>query len=135
MNDAPRPNPSRGLTRNQKADQMAVIYGLSGAGMAPQFSNEEIERMRQVLSAHDATNKGLGGMKEFDLNNPPKLPYRHLEYPKHVGYDKKGVLLIAANAQQEAELEKRVFSKTPPPPRKVREKVDTSEDGKVAPEE
>jgi len=56
--------------------------------MAPgQFSSEDIERMRAVLEQHDsATGKGPGVVREFDLNNPPKEPYRHQEYPKMV-YD------------------------------------------------
>lgn len=101
--------------------------------MTSTLTFEEIEKMRALVNAHDKDS--MGGVKEFDLNNPPKLPYRHLEYPKHVGYDKKGTLLIAQNAHQEAELEKKVASKTPPPPKKVREKIDTTEDGQVATEE
>ena len=55
--------------------------------MIDQLSPEEIERMRQIVAQHDQTNKQ--GIKEFDLNNPPRLPYRHQEFSKMV-YDHEG---------------------------------------------
>ena len=90
--------------------------------MTPQLSFEDIEKMRALVNAHDKNNQGEG-MKEFDLNNPPKKPYRHIEYPKHLGYDKKCVLLIANSVDDEEKLSARVFSKTPPPPRKAKHAV------------
>ena len=57
--------------------------------MEPNFTVEQLDQMRAILEAHDKKNDGYGAIKEFDLNNPPKKPYRHIEYPKHVGYDAK----------------------------------------------
>lgn len=49
-----------------------------------ELTHDEIERMRQIVLQHDqATQKGL---KEFDLNNPPKEPYRFKKFPMLV-YD------------------------------------------------
>ena len=49
-----------------------------------ELTHDEIERMRQIVLQHDqATQKG---MKEFDLNNPPKEPYRFKKFPMLV-YD------------------------------------------------
>lgn len=103
------------------------------------FSQEDIDRMRSILAQHDKGADRLGGgMKEFDLNNPPKAAYRHQEYPKHVGYDKKGLLLIANGDAEEKQLALRVVSQTPPAPKRKREKVQPpitwEEDGQVAEE-
>lgn len=70
-----------GLTPKQKKEAEAAIYGLSGEKMTPGFSAEEIERMRQMVAAHDQAS-GANRPKEFDLNNPPKAPYTHQEYPR-----------------------------------------------------
>src|SRR6516164_1439367 len=75
------------LTKEQRREAEAAIYGLSTNEMINQISPEEIERMRAIIAQHDQTNKG--GIKEFDLNNPPRLPYRFQEYPKVV-YDHDG---------------------------------------------
>jgi hypothetical protein len=75
------------LTKEQRREAEAAIYGLSTKEMINQLSPEEIERMRAIVAQHDQQNKG--GIKEFDLNAPPKLPYRHQEYPKVV-YDHDG---------------------------------------------
>lgn len=71
------------LTKEQRREAEAVIYGLAAQQKAMSFlgqlSEEEIERMRDIVAQHDSQNKG--GMKEFDLNNPPKLPYVYQPYP------------------------------------------------------
>jgi hypothetical protein len=82
-------NESRGwtrsnLTKEQKRQAVAAIYGhqeISPSMNQQQFSDAEIERMRQIIGQHDSTN---GKIREFDLNNPPKLPYSHQEFPKVV---------------------------------------------------
>ena len=61
------------LTKEQRREAEAAIYGLSTNEMINQISPEEIERMRAIIAQHDQTNKG--GIKEFDLNDPPKQPY------------------------------------------------------------
>jgi len=37
--------------------------------------------MRAIVAAHDQ-QAGREGMKEFDINNPPRQPYTHQEYPR-----------------------------------------------------
>ena len=89
------------LTKEQRREQEAAIYGLSTKQMIDQLSPEEIERMRQIVAQHDQTNKQ--GIKEFDLNNPPRLPYRFQEYPKTV-YDHEGRRsFIVRNREDERE--------------------------------
>lgn len=48
------------------------------------LTHDEIERMRQIVLQHDQSTQK--GMKEFDLNNPPKEPYRFRKFPMLV-YD------------------------------------------------
>lgn len=43
-----------------------------------QFTPEQIAQMRALLAQHD---QNAGPAKEFDLNRPPKQPYRHQEFP------------------------------------------------------
>ena len=89
------------LTKEQRREQEAAIYGLSTKQMIDQLSPEEIERMRAIVAQHDQTNKG--GIKEFDLNDPPKVPYRYQEYPKVV-YDHEGRRnFIVRNREDEKE--------------------------------
>lgn len=49
-----------------------------------ELTHDEIERMRQIVLQHDQSTQK--GMKEFDLNNPPKEPYRFKKFPMLV-YD------------------------------------------------
>lgn len=44
----------------------------------PVFTEAEIEKMRRVVFDHDKKT----GVHEFDLNNPPRKPYRHQELPR-----------------------------------------------------
>jgi len=89
------------LTKEQRREAEAAIYGLSTKQMIDQLSPEEIERMRQIVAQHDQTNRP--GIKEFDLNNPPRLPYRFQEYPKTV-YDHEGRRsFIVRNREDEKE--------------------------------
>src|ERR1017187_2668279 len=68
-----------GLTKQQKREQEAAIYGLAPNNMQEQFSLEDIERMRAVLTQHDGQK--TKGIRELDLNNPAKEPYTHQPYP------------------------------------------------------
>jgi len=52
-----------------------------------QFSFEEIERMRAILAQHDQHARGVP--REFDLNNPPTVPYVHQEFPKVMFHHEK----------------------------------------------
>lgn len=51
--------------------------------MAPELTAEEIERMRQLVAAHDGQHKPV---TTVDLNNPPRVPYRFQKFPMIV-YD------------------------------------------------
>lgn len=46
------------------------------------FSDQQIEQLREVLLKHDAEKRRQPNV--FDLNNPPKVPYVHQEFPKMV---------------------------------------------------
>jgi hypothetical protein len=78
------------MTKQEKLQAEAAIYGLNRNNMPPQepqLSYDEIERMRAILQAHDKQNQG--GTKEFDLNNPPKVPYTHQPFPQLVYHNAK----------------------------------------------
>lgn len=48
--------------------------------MNPQiFTDSEIEKMRLFVSEHD---KKASPSNVFDLNNPPRVPYTHQEFPR-----------------------------------------------------
>lgn len=94
--------PKRGaLTRDQKREAEAAIYGLEGdtSLSSPQITPQEIERMRQLVAQHDSQ----GGIKDFDLNNPPRLPYKYQEYPRIV-YHHADRKMRTVNSDEELEL-------------------------------
>lgn len=62
-----------------------------------QFTPEEVQHMRTIIAQEDKK-----GIREFDLNNPPKEQYRHQEYPKMVYNPKTGGNAIAKDAEDEA---------------------------------
>lgn len=64
-----------------------------------ELTHDEIERMRQIVLQHDQSTQK--GMKEFDLNNPPKEPYRFRKFPMAVYDPDSGE---AQNVENEAEL-------------------------------
>lgn len=71
------------LTREQKQQAEAAIYGVrEGTSMSTNnfgnLSQTEIEAMRQIVMQSDSTGK----IAEFDINNPPKVAYRHQAFPK-----------------------------------------------------
>lgn len=101
INEAGGHRPSN-LTKEHKRQAEAAIYGLSTETMSPQtlqFSPEEIERMRSILEAHDAQN-GKKGIREFDLNNPPKVPYVHQDFPAIVYDHENRRHKVVANAKE-----------------------------------
>lgn len=86
-----------GLTREQKQQQEAAIYGLDKGQMAPNTSPltpDEIERMRAIVAQADQSS---GKVNSFDLNSPPKLPYRHQEFPRAVYDHENGAHRTARN--------------------------------------
>jgi hypothetical protein len=95
-------NESRGasrsnLTRAQQHEALAAIYGIQET-KPMELTHEEIERMREIVASHDSTNKG--GIREFDLNNPPKQPYKYQEFPRLVYHHKKRTHKPVHNASQ-----------------------------------
>lgn len=91
MNEARGPGRYAGLTREQKRQQEAAIYGLGlptrntathNSMDLSQFTSAEIEKLRSALLQHDSATKP----KDFDLNNPPKEPYRYQAFPRLI-YD------------------------------------------------
>ncbi len=65
---------------------------------------EEVEKMRSLVAEHDATNGKA--VNEFDLNNPPKKPYRHQEFPKMVyNHSARQHKIVKNTAEHEAHLE------------------------------
>ena len=101
-------NESRGpvrssLTAAQKRAAEAAIFGLPDdlhqMNISP-LTHDEIERMRQIVMQHDGANRQ--SMNEFDLNNPPKQPYRHQEFPRIV-YDHAGRMTLKVRSQAELE--------------------------------
>lgn len=84
----PIPEPGRyrpsNLTKKQQQEQLAACYGVSMS--TQQFSDAEVERMRQILASHDSQAKKS---TIHDLNNPPKEQYRFQKFPMMV-YDLQG---------------------------------------------
>jgi hypothetical protein len=103
------------LTKAQRRDAEAAIYGLDPHLQTPMstsnLSIDEIERMRAILASHDANNRV--GIKEFDLNNPPKLPYVHQEFPRLVYHHGRRIHRVAADAEALAEALEMGWSKEP----------------------
>lgn len=72
--------------------------------MTQELSFEEIERMRQIVQAHDGERTP---MKTIDLNNPPKEPYYFQRFPMMI-YDLEAstpTKIIHRTIRSEAELE------------------------------
>ncbi len=86
------------LTREQKQQAEAAIYGLQENFMAPSLTKDEIERMRAIVAQHDS--QGRGKIQEFDLNNPPKQPYTHQEFPRVMYHHGKHITRIAKDAEE-----------------------------------
>lgn len=76
-----RGQPRSTLTREQKEEAMRALYGLPREEEMSEFSAQEIEIMRQKVAAHDAQHRQIG-VREFDLNRPPKEPYVYQEFPR-----------------------------------------------------
>lgn len=93
------------LTKEQKREAEAAIYGLSTKDMEQQFSQEDIERMRAILAQHDSQAQRQG-IREFDLNSPPKEPYKYQEFPKLVyDHDARTHRVVRNKAEEKAALE------------------------------
>jgi hypothetical protein len=88
------------LTKAQQKEQLAAIYGVSPHQSYMPTTNlsfEEVQKMRALVAEHDRTQQG--GIKEFDLNNPPKTPYTHQEFPRLVYHHGKRVHRVAHTSE------------------------------------
>ena len=83
--------------------------------MTAQLTPDEAERLRQILSQHDAQTTGKGA-REFDLNNPPTKQYRHQEYPKAMHNHSKRATKNVNSREEQATLEAKGFQEKPFPP-------------------
>lgn len=77
------------------------------------LSAAEIERMRDLVNKHDADNRQ--GIKEFDLNNPPRKPLVETEYPRVV-YDHKARKAKKVANEEELKAAQKAGWKTDPYP-------------------
>jgi hypothetical protein len=81
INEHRTQNVSIRWTAQQKREQEIALYGgkPEETAMAErQFTAEEIQNMRMIIAQQDKKE----GIREFDLNNPPKKQYIHQEFPK-----------------------------------------------------
>lgn len=87
------------LTREQIRQAELAIYGLQEIDLQPQreLSHDEIQQMRAIIARHDNGHKPL---KEFDLNNPPREPYKHQEFPRVMYHHGKRTTRLAQDADE-----------------------------------
>lgn len=72
------------------------------------YSRSEIETMRHIL-ARETNKHPQGPPREFDLNNPPKAPYSHQEYPKMVYHHKHQKTLTVNDEKEEHQANREGF--------------------------
>lgn len=65
------------------------------------FTQAEIETMRAMVQQHDSQNASIN--REFDLNNPPKVPYVHQEFPRIIYQHEKRRHKAIQNAKELAD--------------------------------
>lgn len=101
-------NLMRGMTRQEKQEAEAAIYGLHTPMSTQQiFTPEQIEQMRQLVAQFDQANGGSkpGQIREFDLNKPERSPdwkpYRFQRYPMHLHDHEKRVVRVVNNKKEE----------------------------------
>ena len=82
--------------------------------MENNLSFEDIERLRAILAAHD--KDAAGKVNEFDLNAPPKLPYRHQEFPRAVYHHAKHQTTAVKNQAELKRPRNSALSLSPFPP-------------------
>lgn len=107
------------LTKVQRDEAQAAILGLGEqTHMAtPDLTPQEIERMRQIVMQHDRVSIN----KEFDLNAPPKQPYKHQEFPKAMHAASGDSKVVHSKSEQE-EAEAEGYSDIPPVPKTKKDK-------------
>lgn len=65
----------------------------------PNLSQDEIDKMRAIVAAHDQA-AGKQGIQEFDLNNPPQKPYRHQDFPRVMYHHGRREMRLAQNEEE-----------------------------------
>lgn len=83
--------------------------------MIQQLTTDQIEQMRHMLSLHDAQAAGKG-TKEFDLNNPPSVSYRHQDYPCAMYNHETGQSIRCEDGAQKSSLESQGWTREALPP-------------------
>jgi len=97
INETPLAPPSN-LTPEQRRQAEAALLGIEAPDPAdPVPTLQQIEFMRTQLAQFDARNQP----REFDLNNPPRKPYHHQEYPKMLYHHEDRVTRIVKTREQE----------------------------------
>lgn len=76
----------------------------------PELSGAEIERMREIVQAHDRQHKP---MQEMDLNKPPQQRYVHQEYPKMLYHHDERESTTVQNADEEQAAREEGFTHEP----------------------
>lgn len=62
-----------------------------------QLSPQEIEGLRAMLAKHD---EGTSKVNEFDLNNPPQVPYVYREFPRVIYHHDARKTKVVQNAKE-----------------------------------
>ncbi len=101
------------LTENQQQEAMESLYGLERDPMSPDpLSNDEIDRMRQIIAQHDAKTAQTA-MKEFDLNKPSSGPYVYREFPFLLYDHQAGKTKAARNHEERQQMLADGWSESP----------------------
>ena len=120
------------LNSSQKQEALRAIYGLKPPETMtnPQLSRDDIERMRLLVSQHDSQNRV--GIKEFDLNNPPREQYFHQEFPRLVYHHSKRKHQLAHNEEDLAAALEAGWQKEPFPSEVAAPDLDADEQAEIA---
>ena len=90
------------MTPQQIREAERAIFGppaLEGAAGGPaDLTHAEIEKMRQLVNAHDREHNKI---ETIDINNPPKEPYQYREYPRMLYLNgDRDQFIVVQNASQ-----------------------------------
>ena len=120
-----------GLTKQQKAEQEAAIYGLTPQHQMSQLqlSHDEIERMRQIVAQHDSQSGGTkSGIREFDLNKPPQERYVFRPFPEVLYHHETRTHKTVHNRDQQLEALADGYVKEPYPNEEPETEVELSDE-------
>jgi len=84
-----------GLTKEQKQEQLAAIYGVETKKMGQlEQLQAQLQQLQQQIANMGGTNQPVG-IQEIDFNNPKLPPYQHQEFPKFMHHKELGQEVIA----------------------------------------